>query len=347
MLPRKKHLLLALIIPECQNLCQANQPSPIRPGAARSTQPPRNRKLVYWYCMLIDFNKTVLMSGADYFGDNDAINELMDASVPVNVKKAIAEHSLIKQTLQKIGIDVKSVPAPPNCQDGVYTSNWGLVRNGKAVMSRLPNKRQPEEAYALQTLQALGLKTLILPKHIQRFSGQGDALPCGDILFTQSPFRTTIDAHPYLKDWLGFREVISLQTKPARWFGVGPAKTNKLTGLPDSPTYDIDLALAVLKEPTNDKKGLVAYCPAAFKHQSRKLLRAYTAVDKIEVSHHEALQAFALNLVSNGKTVVMNNGAPVFQAAIEAHGLKTITLNLPELHKGGGSIRCTTLTLTN
>lgn len=292
-------------------------------------------------------NKTVLMSGADYFGDDDAINDLMDAAVPVDVEKAKAEHDLIKQALEETGITVKQVPAPPDCQDGVYTANWALVRGGKALMARLPNKRQPEEAYALQAIKDLGLQPLALPPEVARFSGQGDALPCGDVVFTQSPYRTTLEAHRHIKEMLGFREVISLQTKPARHFGFGPARMNKITGLPDSPTYDIDLAIAVLKWPSEGQKGLIAFCPDVFKRSSRELLRAYDDADKIEVSRQEALQAYALNLVSTGETVIMNSGAPKFQAALKAHGLKTKALDLPELKKGGGSIRCSTLTLDN
>jgi N-dimethylarginine dimethylaminohydrolase len=295
----------------------------------------------------IQINKTVLMTGAEYFGDDDAINELMDAKVPVDINKAVAEHQLIKQTLEEAGIIVKQIAAPANCQDGVYAANWALVHGDKALMSRLPNKRRPEETYALQAIKNLELEPLTLPPEVERFSGQGDALPCGDIVFTQSPYRTTPKAHPYLKDWLGFKEVISLQTKPARWLGFGPAKKNKLTGLPDSPTYDIDLALSILKYPENGQKGLIAFCPDVFKRSSRQLLRNYNGVDKIEVSRHEALTAYALNLVSTGKTVIMNSGAPQFQATLEAHGLKVVTLDLPELKKGGGSIRCSTLTLDN
>ena len=214
-------------------------------------------------------------------------------------------------------------------------------------MSRLPNSRQPEEAYALQTIKNLGLEPLALPSDIARFSGQGDALPCGDTLFVQSPYRTSKNAHHHLKEMLGFREVVSLQTKPARWFGIGPAKKNKITGLPDSPTYDMDLALAILKPPTDNQKGLIAYCPDVFKRRSRHLLENYHDVDKIEVSHQEAMSAYALNLVSTGQTVIMNSGAPNFEAALQKHDLKTITLDLPELKKGGGSIRCSTLTLDN
>jgi N-dimethylarginine dimethylaminohydrolase len=292
-------------------------------------------------------NRLVLMSGADYFTDDDAINDLMDASVPVDVEQAKAEHQRIKQTIESCGVTVRQVPAPNDCQDGVYTANWAVIRGGKALMARLPNKRQPEEAYALAAVKKCGLEPLFLPDTVHRFSGQGDSLVCGDIVFVQSPYRTTPEAHQYLKTLLGFTEVVSLQTKPARWFGFGPAKTNKLTGLPDSPTYDLDLALAILKPPTKTQKGLIAWCPAVFKRSSRQLLRAYDKVDKIEVSKQEALRAFALNLLSTGETVVMNSGAPEFQKALETHGLQVKTLDLPELKKGGGSIRCSTLTLDN
>jgi N-dimethylarginine dimethylaminohydrolase len=292
-------------------------------------------------------NKTVLMSGANYFDDADAINVLMDSHIPVDVERAISEHNSIKQAFETAGIIVKQVPAPLNCQDGVYTANWGLSRNGKVLMSRLPNKRRPEEVFALAAVKQLGLEPLILPLEVERFSGQGDALPCGDVVFTQSPFRTTKSAHRYIKELLGYSRVIGLQTKPTRWFGFGPVKKNKLTGWPDSPTYDIDLALAILRWPEAGSKGLIAYCPDAFKRSSRKLLDDYDAVDKIKVSAKEAMDAFALNMVSTGETVIMNSGAPIFEADLRAHGLKTITLDLPELRKGGGSIRCSSLTLDN
>jgi N-dimethylarginine dimethylaminohydrolase len=288
----------------------------------------------------------VLMSGADSFNDGDAINVLMDATVPVNVEEAVAEHGRIQAALESAGVTVHKIDAPYGCQDGVYTANWALVRDGKALMARLPNTRQPEEAPALEAVKNLGLEPLILPEHVERFSGQGDALPCGDTVFTQSPFRTTLEAHEYLRDWLGFREVIALQTLPA-YDADGNEVTNAVTGWPDSPTYDIDLAIAILKWPTDDQKGLIAYCPEVFKTESQEILANYDGVDKITISRQEALEAFALNLLSTGESVIMNSGAPVFQAEIEAHGLKTIALDLPELRKGGGSIRCSTLTLDN
>ena len=70
-------------------------------------------------------------------------------------------------------------------------------------------------------------------------------------------------------------------------------------------------------------------------------------MDKIEVSFAEATQGFACNLVSTGETVVMSAHAPELKAKIEAKGLKIITPDVTELGKGGGYIRCTTLTLNN
>ncbi len=287
------------------------------------------------------------MSGAEYFSDQFAINALMDSSNPVDHDKAIAEHSSIRNALESVGVKVIKVDAPPNLQDGVYTANWALIRRGKAVMSRLPEKRSDEEAYALNHLKVNGIETFTLPDNVKRFSGQGDCLVCGDRVFVQSPYRTTKSAHPYLKTVLGFSKVIALRTKPSRLFPFGPAKKNEITGWPDSPTYDLDLAIAVLKWPTADHNALIAWCPKVFTRRSRRIMRGIKTLDKIEVSYTETMQAFALNLVSTGEAVVMNEGAPKFKADMESHGLKVMALSLPELKKGGGSIRCSTLTLDN
>lgn len=282
-------------------------------------------------------NQKVLMSGADHFSDHFAINAHMDARVPVSIEKAMAEHAEIRKALEEAGIEVIKVDPPANCQDGVYTANWALCRGDKAVMASLPNKRKGEEPYAEQCLRDLG-KTIIKVPDSLHFSGQGDALPCGNYLFTGSFYRTDPAVHAFLADTLGY-EVISLQTKPLRrFFGHGKAIINATTGWPDSYYYDIDLALAVIRE------DLIAWCPEAFMGDSAAKIRALP-IEKIEVSLKEAKKAFACNLVSTGETVVMSAFAPKLKAELEKRGLKTITPVVSELGKGGGYIRCTTLTL--
>ena len=284
-------------------------------------------------------NKTVLMSGADYFSDQFAINAYMDDRVPVDIEKAKAEHARIKQALESAGVSVIQVAAPKDCQDGVYTANWALCRGTTALLSALPNKRQAETPYAEQVLTGLGKTIARLPEGL-RFSGQGDALPCGNYLFTGSQYRTDRAAHEHVGKLLGY-QVISLQTVPKRkLWGFGPTITNKVTGWPDSYYYDIDLALSVLRP------DLIAYCPEAFLPESAAKIEALP-VKKIHVSVKEAKEGFACNLVSTGETVIMSARAPQLQKAIEAEGLKTITPEVSELGKGGGYIRCTTLTLDN
>ncbi len=297
-------------------------------------------------------NRTVLMSGVDYFDDQKAINPFMDKDIAIDRDVASTEHRLIREALQDIGIKVIQVPAPQDCQDGVYTANWALVRGNKAVMSRLPNARKDEETYAAGVLKDLGKEVIILPEKFEKFSGQGDALPCGNYLFAGSSYRSNTDSQKFVAETLGF-ELIQLKTIPLRsFFGYynnrfGWPSRNKSSGWRDSFFYDIDLALAIIKGPTDKSKGLIAWCPEAFTGRSQAKLRAFDGVDKIEVSAHEATTAFALNLVSTGKQVVMNAGATNFAADLKKHGLKTILLSNPELGKGGGSIRCTTLTLDN
>lgn len=281
-------------------------------------------------------NTKVLVSGAEYFDDGFAINAHMDDKVPVDLHKAISEHTQIVNAYQAAGLEVVRVPAPAGCQDGIYTANWALVVGDKAILSRLPNKRKAEEPYAKKVLQELGLNAIELP-HDLRFSGQGDCLPCGKYLFIGSNYRTDREVWPLLARETGL-EVIGLTTVP-QIDSEGNAVTNPVTGWPDSFFYDLDLALAVIT-PT-----LIAWCPQAFMSESQARIRAITDIDKIEVSLQEAQAGFACNLVSTSDVVIMSDHAPNLQAELESRGFQTLTPSVTELLKGGGFIRCCSLTL--
>lgn len=289
-------------------------------------------------------NKTVLMSGANYFDDGFAINPFMDSSAVVNVNVAISEHTSLRTQLESEGIRVVNTPAPAGLQDGVYTANWALVRGDNAIMAHLPPSRQPEVVHAEAALRSLGKHIHHLPSNL-RFSGQGDSLPCGNYLFCGSGYRTDPEAHAFVAKVLGYT-LVELQTIPQLDERAKPV-INPVSGWPDSYFYDLDLALAVLRPPVSTNKGLIAWCPEAFMPKSRELLTRFDAVEKIEVDFFEAKEAFACNLLSTGSAVFMSAHAPRLRASIEAYGLKTIPIDMPELAKGGGFIRCTTLTLDN
>lgn len=279
------------------------------------------------------------MSDAHAFSTNLAINPYYGDSVP-NVTQVEAEHSSIKQLLESAGVTVTQVAAPEGSQDGVYTANWALIRGKKAILSRLPDARKAEEAHAKHILTNLGIEVTEVPNNL-RFSGQGDALPFGNFLFCGQGYRADLGAQIFAADALGFTR-IQLQTIP-KLDTNGTPVINPISGWPDSFFYDIDLALAILCPPVDGQKGLIAYCPEAFTPESQQILADFEHAKKILIPLEEAVYGFAANLVSTGETVIMSDNAPVLKAAIESHGLTILAPKITELVKGGGYIRCTTL----
>jgi N-dimethylarginine dimethylaminohydrolase len=287
-------------------------------------------------------NTTVLMSDANHFTTDQPINPYY-GDCPVDLALAIKEHAAIYDALVSAGINVVKIASPSDSQDGVYTANWALVRNGKAIIARLPDARKNEEAYAAGTLSDIGIEVIQVPASL-KFSGQGDALACGKYLFCGNGYRSDEAAQKFAAETLGY-ERIQLQTIP-QLDESGVPMINQASGWADSFFYDIDLALSIIKPPEGNQKGLIAYCPEAFTTDSRILLADFDAVEKIEVSLAEAQTAFATNLVSTGETVVMSARAPQLKTVLESRGLRVITPDITELAKGGGYIRCTTLTIS-
>lgn len=286
-------------------------------------------------------NTTVLMSDANNFNNIQQINPYYNQE-SVNYDEAIKEHNSIKELLSEAGIKIVTVPSPTDSQDGVYTANWALVRGDKAVLARLPNARKSEEDYAEKVLKNLGKEVIRVPKNY-KFSGQGDALACGNYLFCGNNYRSDIEAQEFVAKTLDY-ERIQLQTVPECGIN-GDEVINQASGWPDSFFYDLDLALSIIKAPTDNEKGLIAYCPEAFTLESRNLLSSFDGVDKIEVSIEEAQKHFATNLVSTGETVIMSAHAPLLSAELRQRGLNVLSPEITELAKGGGYIRCVTLTL--
>lgn len=292
-------------------------------------------------------NQTLLMSDARHFSATQAINPYYFDS-RTDSTLAQAEHEAIRDALEYAGATVITAASPEDSQDGVYVANWALVRGDKAVLARLPNVRSAEEQYARSVLEGLGKRVIEVPDNL-RFSGQGDALACGPYLFCGKGYRSDEAAQAFAADVLGYRR-IQLQTIPQR-DAHGVAVINNVSGWPDSFFYDIDLALAVIRYPITSPgqstitPGLIAYCPDAFTAESVQKIKNLKDIETIEVSLDEAKHAFACNLVSTGEVVVMSDKAPGLKTALEARGLIVKTPHVQELGKGGGYIRCTTLTL--
>ena len=281
-------------------------------------------------------NQKLLVSGADYFSDEFEINPYYTSN-KIDVAKAMAEHKMIVDCFKKAGIEVIKVDPPKDSQDGVYTANWALVRNGVAVMARLPEARKAEESYAKKVLEDLGIKTVEVPDNYL-YSGQGDSLICGNYLFGGRGYRSDPEAQQFAAKTLGL-DLIQVHAKP-QLNADGTEHINPFTHHADSFWYDLDLAISVIDEHT------IAYCPDALDEESNRKIESLSDLDKITVDFDECTKGFANNLVSTGKHVIMSCKAPKFQAELEKRGLICLTPDVEELKEGGGYIRCVSLWLS-
>lgn len=264
-------------------------------------------------------NSELLVSDTVHFRVDYEINPYMHTEVQPDPAAAVIEHEAIVAAHLAAGRKVEYLPSAPECADMVFTANAALVRGDRAVLGSPPPERRAEVPYFQEWLIGRGYEVIEAP---YAFSGQGDALALGDLLFAGYGQRTDLRMHAVLARELGY-EVVPLHTVSPRW-------------------YDLDLAVAVIGNPHT-----LAYCPQALDAPSRRrLLGLGLGADLIEVSVDEAAR-FALNLISDGTTVTMTWGVPQLAGALRERGLRVVELDTTELAKGGGGIRCTALTLDN
>ncbi len=262
------------------------------------------------------YNQEILMCRPDYFRIAYLINPYMKMSSQPDPEKLAPEYAAIVAAHEALGRKVHFIDPDPAWPDMVYTANTALIRGKKAVLANLPKERAGEVKLADQWLQSHGFETFACPV---LFSGQGDALPTGTgAVIKGRGWRSHPDSDAFVTEVLGY-EVIRIQTVGPEW-------------------YDIDLSIGIIRP------GLIAVCLETLDYQSQELLTSRSDLRLIPVSIAEARNA-GLNLVSNGHTVIMTDGAPDLAAALRSEGLEVVTRSIEQLWKGGGAIRCTALAL--
>ena len=262
-------------------------------------------------------HQRLLMCSARYFRIDYEINPYMHVGVQPDVEAALVEHENIVEAHLAAGRKIEFVDADPSCPDMTYTANAAVVQGNRAVLATLPPERADETPHHRAWLESHEFEVASTP---YAFSGQGDALACGPLLLAAHGQRTDIRAFRTLQQHLDY-EIVPLRTTSSQW-------------------YDLDLAVAVIHQ-----GSVLAYNPAALDAPSLRTVRGL-GMELIEVSPAEAA-AFALNLISDGRTVTMTAGAPRLAADLRSLGLAVTELDTTELRKGGGGIRCTALTLDN
>ena len=109
-----------------------------------------------------------------------------------------------------------------------------------------------------------------------------------------------------------------------------------LQKLVDPRLFHLDLALAVL----DDERDHIAYYPDAFSQRSRQLL-GQLFPDALIATKLDA-HAFGLNVVSDGLHVFIPAGARQLRELLAVAGYWPISVDLSELIKGGGGVKCCT-----
>jgi len=253
------------------------------------------------------------MTPPTFFTVEYAINPWMDTSIPVDTHLAMNQWEALRQTYKELGHTVELVEPVAGLPDMVYAANGGLLVNGKAVVARFayPQRAGEAAAYA-EWMDRHGF----YPAETRYVNeGQGDLLVVGAIVLAGYGFRTDRRAHDEIAAAIEM-PVVSLE-------------------LVDPRFYHLDTALAVLDDTT------IAYYPPAFSEESRtRLLELFP--DAIEVATTDAY-ALGLNAVSDGRNVVHPAAATGFAGQLSDAGFVPIGVDLSELLKGGGSIKCCTL----
>jgi N-dimethylarginine dimethylaminohydrolase len=129
------------------------------------------------------------------------------------------------------------------------------------------------------------------------------------------------------------RTSVAAHDEMRSFFGV-PVVTLDLV---DPRFYHLDTALAVLDDRT------IAYFPGAFSYARVSVLEELFP-DSIRVDEFDAC-AFGLNAMSDGFNVILSDRALTLPEDLRNRGFNPIGLDMSELLKAGGSVKCATLEL--
>ncbi|MDH6124004.1 dimethylargininase [Kitasatospora sp. GP82] len=254
-----------------------------------------------------------LMCRPTYFEVTYSINPWMDPAKPVDVELAIAQWEQLRALHQELGHQVELIDPLPGLPDMVYAANGATVVDGKVLGARFRNAERAAEGPAyLEWFRARGF-TDHEPVHVNE--GEGDFLLTETCVLAGRGFRSVGEGHAEAQEFFG-RPVVGLE-------------------LVDPRFYHLDTALTVLD---GDE---IMYYPDAFSPGSRAVLRRLFP-DAVLVSEADA-EVFGLNAVSDGLHVVLPEAATGVMARLRERGFQPIGLDLSELLKGGGSVKCCTL----
>lgn len=257
-----------------------------------------------------------LMTPPRHFEVAYAINPWMHPGEAVDAARALRQWQGLVDTYRSLGHRVDVLDPVEGLPDMVYAANGALVTPTATIAARFafPQRSAESSAYA-RWLDQHGFGPVYVPVEVNE--GEGDFLVVGDLILAGTGFRTSLAAHAEVARLTGM-EVVTLD-------------------LVDPSYYHLDTALAVLDDRT------VAYYPEAFSPVAQATL-ATLFPDAIIATAADAA-VLGLNAVCDGHHVMLPAAATNLADQLTTRGFAAVPIELSELLKGGGSVKCCTLEL--
>jgi N-dimethylarginine dimethylaminohydrolase len=251
-----------------------------------------------------------------HFDVTYSINPWMHPGKPTDGALALRQWEGLRDLYRELGHTVHEIDPLEGLPDMVFAANGATVVDGKVFGARFRHVERTAEGPAyLAWFQRQGYEELYWPEHINE--GEGDYLVVGRRILAGTGFRTDQRSHFEAQEFFGL-PVTTLQL-------VNPSH------------YHLDTALSVLSDDE------VMYYPAAFSEGSQAVLRELFPDAVLATAEDAAV--FGLNALSDGRHVLLPKAATGLAAQLSARGFEPIGVELTELLKAGGSVKCCTLEL--
>jgi len=251
-----------------------------------------------------------------FFDVTYSINPWMELNKPIDADLAMAQWERLRDLYLEFGHEVEFIGPVEGLPDMVFSANGATVIDGLALLAKFRHDERAREAAAYREwFEVRGYRKIHEPEFINE--GEGDYLVTGRRVLGGTGFRTDRHSHHEAQALFG-RPVISLT-------------------LVDPRFYHLDTALAVLDDDE------IMYYPAAFSPGSRAVLRGLYP-NAIVAADLDA-EVFGLNAVSDGRHVVLPHAATDLIGALRGRGFEPVGVDVSELLKAGGGVKCCTLEL--
>lgn len=264
------------------------------------------------------WGRRYLMCQPENFDVSYAINPWMDLAAPVDKRRALAQWDALVDVVQAAGATVETIMSEPGQPDMVYAMNYALVDGPEVLLGRFRHDERAAETDAAEKWFADN--GYVVKRSADAGLGAfepGDGFLFGDALVLAHGPRTDVAMHAVVADALNVR--------------ILPVRTV------DERLYHLDLSFC----PLDEQRALVA--PHAWDEPSAA--RVMAAVPEPLVLTPQEVATFCANSIVIGRRVIMPACSPRVAKQLAAWGFDVEVVDVSELHKGGGSIRCMTLPL--